>query len=95
MIDRHSPSLIRVIRAHKRIPGEHIVRLSTRPISSDGYAFPACAFREIGESTRRELRRGPTCESLKKGTASVTRPGHEKTFALDRAELRFYASASK
>lgn len=49
MIDRHSPPLIRVIRAHKRIPGGRIVRLSAPPFCGSPRRtgiHPACAFLE-------------------------------------------------
>lgn len=59
MIDRHSPPLIRVIRAHERIPSGRIVRLSAPPFADlpRGMGSPACAFLEVSENGRMRLGR--------------------------------------
>lgn len=59
MIDRHSPLLIRVIRAHKRIPGGRIVRLSAPPFAGISNGYLACAFLEIrAVRVKRERKEG-------------------------------------
>jgi hypothetical protein len=97
VIDRHSSPLIRVIRAHERMPDRCIVRLSAPSLALCGSLTDiACAFLE----TWRERWTLPAL--LSPGPPSVprlvplpSRASDTKAFALGRAKSRFYAAATK